>query len=90
VAARTTAPARAPRDRKATRTSAADRPTTRRTGQTNNWATASVGNNKYADVNGNVYHNNGSGLAAALVERLERRVGRHLVGGPRIAGAKLG
>jgi hypothetical protein len=32
-----------------------------RTGQTNTWATASVGNNKYADVNGNVYHNDGSG-----------------------------
>jgi hypothetical protein len=32
-----------------------------KTGQTNNWATASAGNNHYADVNGNVYHNDGSG-----------------------------
>ena len=32
-----------------------------KTGQTNKWASASVGNNHYADVNGNVYHNNGSG-----------------------------
>ena len=31
------------------------------TGKTNSWATASVGNQHYADVNGNVYHNNGSG-----------------------------
>jgi hypothetical protein len=31
------------------------------TGNTNSWASASVGNNHYADVNGNVYHNNGSG-----------------------------
>ncbi len=32
-----------------------------RTGKTNTWNTASLGNNHYADVNGNVYHNNGSG-----------------------------
>jgi hypothetical protein len=32
-----------------------------KTGQTNKWATASVGNNKYADINGNVYHNDGNG-----------------------------
>ena len=32
-----------------------------KTGNTNTWATASVGNNHYADVNGNVYHNDGSG-----------------------------
>jgi hypothetical protein len=32
-----------------------------KTGQTNTWGTASVGNNHYADVNGNVYHNDGSG-----------------------------
>lgn len=31
------------------------------TGKTNSWASASVGNNKVADVNGNVYHNDGSG-----------------------------
>jgi hypothetical protein len=31
------------------------------TGKTNTWATASAGNNHYADVNGNVYHNDGSG-----------------------------
>ncbi|GMU72086.1 MAG: hypothetical protein AMXMBFR42_15450 [Burkholderiales bacterium] len=31
------------------------------TGKTNSWASASVGNDKYADVNGNVYHNDGSG-----------------------------
>jgi hypothetical protein len=30
------------------------------TGNTNNWATASVGNQHYADVNGNVYHNGSS------------------------------
>jgi hypothetical protein len=32
-----------------------------RTGQTNSWQSASVGNNHYADVNGNVYRNTGSG-----------------------------
>lgn len=32
-----------------------------RTGQTNSWDTASMGNNHYADVNGNVYKNTGSG-----------------------------
>ena len=32
-----------------------------KTGQTNTWGTASVGNNHYADVNGNVYKNTGSG-----------------------------
>jgi hypothetical protein len=32
-----------------------------RTGQTNTWGTASVGNNHYADVNGNVYKNTGDG-----------------------------
>ncbi len=32
-----------------------------KTGQTNSWATASVGNNHYADVNGNVYSNTGNG-----------------------------
>ncbi|HEX9300864.1 MAG TPA: hypothetical protein VF959_00810 [Casimicrobiaceae bacterium] len=32
-----------------------------KTGNTNTWGTASVGNQHYADVNGNVYHNNGSG-----------------------------
>jgi len=31
------------------------------TGKTNTWGTASAGNQKYADVNGNVYHNDGSG-----------------------------
>jgi hypothetical protein len=31
------------------------------TGKTNDWATASVGNNHYADVNGNVYKNTGDG-----------------------------
>jgi hypothetical protein len=31
-----------------------------RTGQTNSWSTASLGNNHYADVNGNVYRNTGS------------------------------
>ncbi len=31
------------------------------TGKTNTWGTASVGNNKVADINGNVYHNDGSG-----------------------------
>ena len=29
------------------------------TGKTTSWNTASLGNNHYADVNGNVYHNNG-------------------------------
>jgi hypothetical protein len=32
-----------------------------KTGKTNTWSTGSLGNNHYADVNGNVYHNNGSG-----------------------------
>jgi len=32
-----------------------------RTGQTNTWDTASMGNNHYADVNGNVYRNTGDG-----------------------------
>jgi hypothetical protein len=32
-----------------------------RTGQTNSWATASGANNHYADINGNVYKNTGSG-----------------------------
>jgi hypothetical protein len=32
-----------------------------KTGNTNTWKTASAGNNHYADVNGNVYHNDGSG-----------------------------
>jgi hypothetical protein len=31
------------------------------TGKTNTWGTASAGNQHYANVNGNVYHNNGSG-----------------------------
>src|SRR5450631_578048 len=31
------------------------------TGKTNTWGTASVGNNHYADVNGNVYKNTGDG-----------------------------
>ena len=32
-----------------------------KTGNTNTWGTASVGNNHYADVNGNVYSNTGNG-----------------------------
>jgi len=32
-----------------------------KTGNTNSWASASVGNNHYADVNGNVYKNTGDG-----------------------------
>ena len=32
-----------------------------RTGQTNTWSSASLGNNHYADVDGNVYRNTGSG-----------------------------
>jgi hypothetical protein len=31
------------------------------TGKTNSWASASVGNNHVADVNGNVYRNTGDG-----------------------------
>jgi len=31
------------------------------TGKTNTWGTATVGNNKYADVNGHVYSNTGNG-----------------------------
>ncbi|HEV8502411.1 MAG TPA: carbohydrate-binding family V/XII [Casimicrobiaceae bacterium] len=31
------------------------------TGKSDTWSTASLGNNHYADVNGNVYRNNGSG-----------------------------
>ena len=36
-----------------------------KTGQTNTWGTASVGNNHYADVNGNVYKNTGDGWQKA-------------------------
>jgi hypothetical protein len=36
-----------------------------RTGQTNTWDSASIGNNHYADVNGNVYRNTGSGWEQA-------------------------
>ena len=32
-----------------------------RTGQSNSWSSASLGNNHYADVNGSVYRNTGSG-----------------------------
>ena len=32
-----------------------------KTGNTNTWGTASIGNNHYADVNGNVYKNTGDG-----------------------------
>jgi hypothetical protein len=32
-----------------------------RTGKTNTWSSASLGNDHYADVNGNVYHNSGNG-----------------------------
>jgi hypothetical protein len=32
-----------------------------RTGKTNTWSSASLGNNHYADVNGNVYRNTGDG-----------------------------
>ncbi len=32
-----------------------------KTGKTSTWNTASLGNNHYADVNGNVYHNDGNG-----------------------------
>jgi hypothetical protein len=35
--------------------------TNARTGQTNTWSTASLGNHHYADVNGNVHRNTGSG-----------------------------
>ena len=31
------------------------------TGKTTSWNSASIGNNHYADVNGNVYHNDGGG-----------------------------
>jgi hypothetical protein len=31
------------------------------TGKTNTWSSGSLGNDHYADVNGNVYHNDGSG-----------------------------
>jgi hypothetical protein len=31
------------------------------TGKTNRWSSASIGNDHYADVNGNVYHNGGNG-----------------------------
>ena len=60
-----------------------------KTGQTNTWGTASVGNNHYADVNGNVYSNTGERLAAAFVER---RLEQHASGDTssadkRVAGA---
>ena len=69
--------------------SAAARPTTPRPAIPTPGATASVGNNHYADVNGNVYKNTGERLAAALVERLVRVIGRHVVGRQGVAGAQL-
>jgi len=36
-----------------------------KTGQTNTWSSASLGNDHYADVNGNVYRNTGSGWEKA-------------------------
>ena len=46
-----------------------------RTGQSNTFGTASVGNNHYADANGNVYRNTGSGWQQSHVERLASRWG---------------
>ena len=59
-----------------------------KTGNTNTWATASVGNNHYADVNGNVYKNTGDGWEQHRHRLVERRVRRHLVGEQGIAGAR--
>ena len=46
-----------------------------RTGQSNTFGTASVGNNHYADANGNVVQEHRQRLAAAHVERLASRRG---------------
>ena len=59
-----------------------------KTGKTNTWGTASVGNNHYADVNGNVYKNTGDGWQQHSSSGWGERVGRHVVGRPRIAGAQ--
>ena len=60
------------------------------TGKTNTWATASAGNNHYADVNGNVYKNDGSGWQQHSLQRLEFGRWRQFMGKPRIAGAQRG
>ena len=56
-----------------------------KTGKTNTWGTASVGNNHYADVNGNVYKNTGDGWEQHRRAAGERRR-RHVVGEQGVAG----
>ena len=61
AAAPTTAPARRPPGREGNAHVGGGSTYNAKTGQTNTWGTASVGNNHYADVNGNVYKNTGDG-----------------------------
>ena len=58
-----------------------------KTGQTNTWGTASVGNNHYADVNGNVYKNTGDGWQQHSSSGWNNASGDYVVGRPRVAGA---
>ncbi len=51
-----------------------------KTGQTNTWGTASVGNNHYADVNGNVYKNTGDGWQQHSSSGWSSCFRRHVVG----------
>ena len=90
AAAPTTAPARRPPGRRATRTSAGARPTNANTGKTNTWGTASVGNNHYADVNGNVYKNTGDGWQQHSSSGWSSASGASSWGDKRIAGAQYG
>ena len=58
-----------------------------KTGQTNTWGTASVGNNHYADVNGNVYTNTGDGWQQHSSSGTSAASRRHVVGRQGVAGA---
>ena len=60
-----------------------------KTGQSNTWGTATVGNNHYADVNGNVYKNTGSGWEQHSSTRLGRMHPAIIVGRQGIAGAQF-
>ena len=61
AAAPTTAPARRPPGPQGDAHVGGGSTYNAKTGKTNTWGTASVGNNHYADVNGNVYKNTGDG-----------------------------
>ena len=60
-----------------------------KTGKTNTWGTASVGNNHYADVNGNVYKNNGNGWQQHSSSGWGGASGDTSWADQRIAGAQL-